>query len=466
MTTDWIQELLAVFIILAAGASVFYLVVRTPERYGRLERWAYCYPLGLVALGIPMFLMSWAGYHPNVPAIGGMTLGALVVFRLARKTPLARFWLMRGERETGAPGFTEAEWLLMMIIVACLGMRLITSMLAPLNDNDGIAEWGLKARILYHDTLRHTDYFQRADLSFSNHSYPLLWPFMYAWVCTCIGRWDDLGMLILNPLNLIAFAILLYYACCRYASRTVALATTACMVSLPALLHYTECGQADVPLMLMAGVCFFCLFDWIHTRSTESLVLSGILMAGCLFTKHQGMVVLGAYGAAAMASVYGTKTRKLLGQLAGVSLLVFILILPWIIFSRRIINYSAETSHVSPATIRWHDLPAALGFIAAGSVEWYNSVKLAKWNLLWPVIALAACCSKCTRQRPWCYIVLVWGLQSAVILLLYLAKREPIGLGLGTEFGLEREALVILAPLWLLLAKCVDEQWRIWKGIL
>jgi hypothetical protein len=187
-------------------------------------------------------------------------------------------------------------------------------------------------------------------------------------------------------------------------------------------------------------------------------------MAGCLFMKHQGMVALGAYGVAAIVSVFGSKMRKPLLQLAGFGLLVFILILPWIIFSQRITNYSAETSHVSLGSIRWHDLPSAVGFIAAGSVEWYNSVKLAKWNLLWPVIALAACCSKCTRQRPWCYIVLVGVLQSAATLLLYLAKREPIAWGLGTEFGLEREALVILAPLWLLLAKCVDEQWKIWKG--
>jgi len=50
------------------------------------------------------------------------------------------------------------------------------------------------------------------------------------------------------------------------------------MASLPALVHYAECGQADVTLMLMFGASLFCLFDWMNHRRRDSLWLSAFLM--------------------------------------------------------------------------------------------------------------------------------------------------------------------------------------------
>jgi 4-amino-4-deoxy-L-arabinose transferase-like glycosyltransferase len=290
---------------------------------------------------------------------------------------------------------------------------------------------------------------------------------MYAWMCTVLGKWDDLGMLFLNPINCIAFAVLLYYAARRYAHRTVALGITAIMASLPALLHYTECGQADVPMMMMAGAIFFCLFDWMNTGSLDSILLAGFLMGGGLFLKREGVVIFVAYGCAAVLSAWVGRgwadRRQRFKQLLLFSLVAWGWALPWFIFGRRITNWNAFSGRVSIDTIRWNDLGGALLFILNGSWHFYNAIHLPKWNILWPAFALTVVVSKSAWRRPWNFIWVAYFLQSAAIILIYLASSGRIAPGTGEEFGLERETLQILPPLWLLLAKCADEQWRIWK---
>ena len=255
--------LFAMLVIFVAGAVVFYAVVREPLRFSRLERLAYCYPLGLSALGLPLFLMSWAGFHIRVlPVLLLIGLAAVVSYAI-RRVSLSTLWKRNPDVAPAQP-FSEFEWLLLLIIVGCLLVRTMTSLVIPLNDGDGHIIWCLKAKVFFYDTIRTTDYFTRHDLSYLNIRYPLLVPFMYTWVCTVVGHWDDLGMFILNPTNLIVFATLLYCTLRRFVVRPVALAVTAMLSSLPALLHYAECGQGDVPLMLISGASLFCLWDWMQ----------------------------------------------------------------------------------------------------------------------------------------------------------------------------------------------------------
>jgi hypothetical protein len=58
-------------------------------------------------------------------------------------------------------------------------------------------------------------------------------------------------------------------------------------------------------------------------------------------------------------------------------------------------------------------------------------------------------------------LVVVFLLHAGAITLIHLASQVP--LTLAHEFALERYTLIMLPPLWLLLAKSVDEWWAIWK---
>ena len=79
----------AVLVIFFAGAVVFYAVVRDPTRFSRLERVAYCYPLGLSALSMPMFVASWAGFHIHVlPTLLMLGTAAVMAYGIPTDAPV------------------------------------------------------------------------------------------------------------------------------------------------------------------------------------------------------------------------------------------------------------------------------------------------------------------------------------------------------------------------------------------
>jgi hypothetical protein len=287
---DFISVGFAVLVILAAGMTVFYGLEHEPENYFRLERLAYCWPLGMAALGMPMFLLSLSGYKLSVLIIvGGVATAAAIVFGL-RRAPVLKFWRCRCKYNLPREPLTDLEWMLILITTACLGARLVASSLTPMHDWDGVCTWGIKAKILFFGSLKSSmRYFQLAEFRCTNQNYPLLWPLMYSWVCTVLGRWDDLAMIaVVNPLNLLTFVGLLYFTLRKSNSRVIALLIASLAASLPTTIHYTVCAQADVPLMLLSGASVFCLFDWVQHRRRGSILLAAVLMGGAMFTKEEG----------------------------------------------------------------------------------------------------------------------------------------------------------------------------------
>jgi hypothetical protein len=456
----------AVLVIFLAGAVVFYAVVRDPLRFSPLERFAYCYPLGLSALGMPMFLMSWAGFHIRVvPVLALIGLAAVIAYAI-RRVPVATFW-KRNPNAAPVKPFNEFEWFLLLIIVGCLLVRTMTSLLIPLNDGDGHAIWCFKAKIFYYDTIRTTDYFNRRELAYSHTPYPLLVPFMYVWVSTVAGHWDDMGMFILNPTNLVIFAILLYCTLRKFAVRPVALAITAMLSSLPALMHYAECGQADVPLMLISGASVFCLFEWMQSRRTEFIILAGFLLGGALFTKQEGKFILIAQFCAGALSVWlapaAYERKKLFGQLAAFVGIAIIWALPWLLFELGIKNYSDDFGGRHLTDLRWAEIPTLLHTIMLDAVVFYNQAHLPKWNILWLIFAFAFVAFGVWRQYPWNCLLVAFVLHAAAISGIFLISRVPLTMQ-ELEIPFERFALAMMPPLWLVLGKCLNDAWLTWKG--
>jgi hypothetical protein len=468
MLADAIPRLFAVFVILAAGAAVFYAIVREPSRYYRLERVAYCYPLGLAVLGMPMFLMSWAGFHLAVlPILVLVGFGAALAFWI-RRVPLRDFWVPHKDASVPRERLSEFEWFLVAIILVCLGARTLACLLAPLNDWDGLCVWGLKAKILYYDTVRTTDYFQNQQYAFSMGVYPLLWPLMYTWVCTVLGSWDDLGMLILNPINFIVFIVLLYCMLRRFAARTVALAITAVMASLPTLLHYVECGQGDVPMMLISGASLFCLFDWMQHRRTDSILLAAVLMGGALFTKTEGVIIFGAHLCAALLSIFvgtqPTERKRLLGQFAVYFAIAAVMAAPWFVFRPSITLTDWAHAGTGLSTVRWGKIPTMIGIIFDNAVRFQNQVRLAKWHILWPLFAFATVVTyRQVGRPPWICLLVAFVLHASAVALVFLASRSPLTLQ-ELEIGFERYTLIMLPPVWLLLGYEVNYFWGIWRS--
>lgn len=465
---DLLSLTVAILTIFVAGGVVFYVIVREPKRFLRVERVAYCYPLGMTALALVFFPASYFGMRLNpIVVICGVLICAGAV-RLWRRVAFKEFWLKPGDGGTARKRLSEFEWFLILIIVACLGARAIACFITPMCDWDSLNNWGIRSKLLYWGTVRSYDnYFRGAEFRYLNQSYPLLWPFMYAWVCTVLGRWDDIRMFAINPLNLIIFCVLLFCTIRKFAPRNVALAVTAVMASLPASMHYTECGQADIPLMLISGASLFCLVAWMQTGHRDSLLLAAVLMAGALFTKTEGQVVFGAHLCTAAASVFvaarSHDRMRRLGQLVLYFIIPILLLAPWLLYRATLPWESLQVGgHVLGTGVRWDQIPTFLAAVTANAFHFYNQYNLPKWNVLWPMLLLFFFLSKSSRQFPWILLIGTFLVHAAGIAFVELISQEHLTLQ-AMEAGYERYTLIMLPPLWLVLGKCVSEWWSIWQ---
>jgi len=461
-------SLIAVLGILLPGVVLFTAIVREPRRYFRLERLAYSYPLGLSVLGMPLFVLSWAGVPMPTASwiVLWLSIAGAIIVGILRKNALREFWLAPGPLNAPRTRLSEFEWFLVLAIITCLGARFVGCLLAPLNDWDGTVMWALKAKVLYYNTIRTTDYFHNPNFAQTNQPYPLMLPFMYAWMCCWLGHWDDLGMMVLNSINLIVFSGLLYFTLRKFAVRVVALSVTAIMVSLPTIQWYTECGQADVPLMLISGAGLFCLFDWMQHRRWDVLLLSAILMSGALFTKQEGKIQLIAEVVAAVLLIwvavpFGKRLRGF-GQIAVFVMVALGWTLPWLVFQTGIKDWGYFYSAFSLGTVRWMLLPDIIQAWVGCAIHWRNQYQLAKWHILWVILAACLVASKPVWRHPWVYLLVVFAVHFSVMSIFFLATNVPISLG-AVESGFERYMLTMLVPLWLVLAKCLDDLWQIWR---
>jgi len=459
--------LFAVFVIVAAGGVAFYVIEPEPLHYRWWERLAYCYPLGMAALGMPMFLMSWAGHRLHVAPIVGLIGFSAVVAYAIRRAPLTPYVRLRRNAEPRVP-LSEMEWSLVAIILACLIARTMASLITPMNDWDGICVWGLKAKVVFFETVRTTRYFNRNELQYSHPIYPLLVPFMYAWVATVLGHWDDVGIFILNPVNVIVATALLYGALRRQTSRMTSLAVTAAFASFPALMNYAECAQGDVPLMLLNAASLYCLFDWMQSRRLPSLLMAGFLIGGAMFTKEEGKIILVTHTVVIALSILmaaaPAERKKLFGHLGLYLLIAGIWILPWVIFQRSIPAGEDQFRAVTASNIRWSELPTLIhAIVGQNALHFYNTYGYPKWNIFWLMAVPYILFSRTTRSYPYGLLLLIFLLHAAAVLLIWLASTDPIKLDMN-EFGWERYILIMMPPIWLLLGKCVDEWWAVWKS--
>jgi hypothetical protein len=238
------------------------------------------------------------------------------------------------------------------------------------------------------------------------------------------------------------------------------------LASLPALIYYTECAQADVPLMLISGASLFCLFGWMQSRRLSSLLFAAILMGGAMFTKEEGKIIFVAHTIAAGFSILiaapAAERKKLFGHLALYLIVAGLWISPWLLFQRTIPRWAWYFRPVTPSNMRWLEIPTFVRTIIQNALKLYNGVGLPKWNFFWPIVVVLVLLSKAPRSYPWNCLVLVFIFHATGIALVWLCSTDPLTLD-ANEFGWERFTLIMMPPVWLLFARSIDEWWQTWK---
>ncbi len=415
-----------------------------------------------------MFVISWLGFHLKTAAVIASVLAVAFAVRRWRRVSWRTSWMTPGHEEAAGQRLTEIEWVFVFIIVACLGTRTIACWLTPLCDWDALCFWGLKSKVFYVGSLKDAgEYFHGPAYRFTNQTYPLLWPIMYTWVCTVLGRWDDLRMLALNPLNLIVFCALVYYTLRKSCAARDGIGNhgsgrlAACFAALCGMWpsgHSVDDDRRRVAVQLA------CLDAG---RAARIDFAGGRFGGWCVIRQTRGpnsragQFMRGHHGHRSGSAAAGP--QALVRPFGVVVAIAGLMAAPWLWYRSGIAKEAWQIGGQGFSRVRWEQLPTLLSTIVANALNFHNGVGLPKWNLLWPILIAFLVLSKSPRKYPWICLLGIFIFHGTAVICLHLASQLRLTLS-AHEFALERYTLIMIPPLWVLLGICVDEWWHVWRA--
>lgn len=379
---SWIGAFLALVLVELGGLAVLALACREPGRFSVAGRLGLAFGLGLVALTLGLFGFSASGVVP-APWVGGtvVALLAAAAVRVRGVRACRRLLAGSGDEPLGPVGAASAA----LILVLCASVG-VASLLEPVVEWDVLAIWALKGKILLHEPVRASAYFQDATKAYSHPDYPLLWPFALAWTW-CGARTEDLQTIkLLAPALQAATLAAAYGLFRRFTTRPLAVLLTAVVAGSPMLASQTSRLLADPALALFVLAAFGCAALWLESDHRDDLRLAGLFAAGMLFTKNEGMGLHAVLVAAIAALRIARGQRRLhapaLGWLVGVPLG---LTAGWFLFRWGIPKLHEDYgSRIHPAAFveNASRIPAVLD-------GWFrHATAFADWHAFWPLLAV------------------------------------------------------------------------------
>lgn len=441
--------LLAVAVVELIGAAVFTLLLAEPERWGLPGKLGLSFGLGLVGLTVSLFLASLGGVKP------AWWLGVLVMLALwaaalgFRRGGIAAWRPEKSARQSPPPKGWEKilEWTLLAYIVGICAVVSAVSLLEPLAEWDVLAIWAMKAKVLLHEPASLSGYFTDVSKAYSHLDYPLLWPMAMAWVWTWTAQPDLLAVKALAPALLCSMVALFFALLRRQHSRTHALVFTALLAGVPMLLSQTARLMSDAPLALFVMGAFICCYLWLESGHPDDLRLAGVLAAGMLFTKNEGVGLWAILVLIAAIAIVVERKRKLFAPaVVWLAAAPLSLTAVWFVFRLGIPKLHEDYGgRIDPVYFLTNAsrvpevLSGSLGFFG----QWND------WLLLWPLVGLGLAVAPMNGlRRPGIYLFLAATLP--LLMYGYVYVVSPWDLKELMETTANR-LLLQVAPLWVFL---------------
>ncbi|MDP2912798.1 MAG: hypothetical protein Q8N91_02190, partial [Candidatus Omnitrophota bacterium] len=265
------------------------------------------------------------------------------------------------------------------------------AMVKPIEAYDAIAIYGIKSKIFYLAGSIPQDYFSSIGRAFPHPDYPLNIPLFETCIYLFMGKLNDQLVKIMFPLYYLGILGIFYYALRRFAGSTYALLFTFLTASVSQFNSYATNAYADLPLAYYYFASAVFLFSWFRdTRKSSRLAISAVMAALAGWTKNEGLmyclinfIVIGAF---LVFNLKKVKKRDLL--MAGLYVLTVVIILSpflWIRNAERLINTDVESGGAG-ALYMVKQLYKLGPILYEFQKEFFGPKK---WNILWPVIALA-----------------------------------------------------------------------------
>lgn len=378
-----------------------------------IELFAVSFGLGAGLISIELFVVSWIGVRLNFFAVF-----LLVVINIFLLFLVARNRIKLGPLRSLTCNFNVVEIILISVIVISVVSTFLDALSLPICNCDAVATWSLKAKILYHETVRETNYFFEQSKSFSHPDYPLLVPFIQVYIYALLGYVDDRLVKIIFPVFFVCLLASVYSIQRVYYSRMHSLVFTAVLASLPPLLTEAVSGYADVPLsffyFLMAGY----LYLWVKDGKLTYLILSALFTGCAIFTKSEG---LGLYLINLIVLVIFTISKfkkETITQLFIYIGLTITTIFCWFIFQTK--GLVTQENYFSQLTLEniIKNIDRVPIILQAFVKEFVN---LKRWNIVWIALLLSTILSfSNVFKKPIVYLILLFVLHPVMYLIVYI----------------------------------------------
>lgn len=257
-------------------------------------RFSIAYGLGTGVLGLLMFYFSYLGGSINFRNIFLLSLIFIACFiyfsAKAIKNDIVKIKFPHTNPRKGI-----INYFFLALIIASLSIITFRALYLPMHLTDDRAQWGIKAKILFHEgTIYSHDFFDPSRVLY-HASYPFLVPLIESFFYGAIGEMNDCLVKIPFPIFFAALLLFFYASQRRFAPHRHALMFTAIMAVLPVFLRdingNPSSGFADVPLTLYYTISIILLFLWMKERRAEDLLLATIFTTFSIFTKREGVVL-------------------------------------------------------------------------------------------------------------------------------------------------------------------------------
>jgi hypothetical protein len=379
-----------IVIILIVGDTANGILLKNKFKDSFSLRFSLAYGFGTGVFGLLIFYLSYLGFQLNVTNLFFVVspLLAIFIYKLARgfnKPSFSGLFILKRLKKNGIMDF-----FLYGLIIISLVLITFKALFLPMHLSDDRAQWGLKAKILYHDkTIYSEDFFDPLRIKLHG-TYPFLIPLLESSCYSFMGEMNDRLVKILFPLFFIGLLLFFYSSQRRYFSRRHALVFTAMLAVLPPFIKdmhgSPSTGYADIPFAFYYAVSTISIFNWMNDNRRGDLILAALFITFAIFTKREGLILwviiifmMSCYLAVADKGRRMNKTKPL----AIVIVLPLILLIPWFHFSSTIPLPPWEKdwspSYLNPDYISSHfyRIPAVL--ISMKN----NFFGTQYWNILW-----------------------------------------------------------------------------------
>jgi hypothetical protein len=403
--------------------------------------------VGCGGVAIVLLWISMLGVKPMRAVVLCIGVASLVALVLLRRR-FARIDRSRRRPLRGGDVLTLLALALIGVQLACAAAMA----LLPAFEIDAIAIWGLKAKVLYFQSLApRPEYFTDLSLSFTHLDYPLLVPSLWAGAYAILGApHDGMGKTALL-LPLVALVAAMYGAARGALDRPRAALLTALAMGLPVVGAFAGRGIADPTFALFLFLSAKSLMDWLrHGRPCDAL-LAGAGAGLAAMTKLEGWPLIVSIGAVLTIAIVirlirGQRRRESLIAWITCFLAYIVIVGPWLIWSRNLPHaHENYQGRLRPETIvaGLHRLPELM------TAAWRE---LRLWSYLAPLVMLLITAAIGWRAFKQLDVIGGW-IVLVVQLLAYVAAFlvTPWDVSVLAGYSLHR-LLFHVAPLAMLLA--------------